>query len=37
MLLDCLEHVKEGVQDIVQDDFSRCFEESIDTPWNWNV
>jgi glycerol-3-phosphate O-acyltransferase 3/4 len=34
---DLLKHVSEGVSDIVQDDFSRCFQENPDNSWNWNI
>eukprot|EP00698_Gefionella_okellyi_P004075 TRINITY_DN1379_c0_g1_i3.p1 TRINITY_DN1379_c0_g1~~TRINITY_DN1379_c0_g1_i3.p1 ORF type:complete len:417 (+),score=93.67 TRINITY_DN1379_c0_g1_i3:84-1334(+) len=34
---DALEPVVEGVQLLVADDFTRCFEQRNSTAWNWNI
>lgn len=32
--LDCLQH---GIQALVDDDFTKCFNQRPSRPWNWNV
>jgi hypothetical protein len=34
---DILPTVAQGTELIVQDDFSKCFQENIPEPWNWNI
>lgn len=34
---DCIPLVKEGVQALVNDNFTRCFESVWPEPWNWNI
>jgi len=36
-LTDIIPFIHDGVEDIVQDDFSRCFESETPQPWNWNA
>lgn len=33
---DVLPYIQSGLENVVQDDFSRCFESSRSPPWNWN-
>jgi hypothetical protein len=34
---DILPTICGGVEAIVQDDFSKCFQSSVREPWNWNA
>jgi glycerol-3-phosphate O-acyltransferase 3/4 len=34
---DLLPNIAQATELIVQDDFSKCFQENIPEPWNWNV
>ena len=36
-LNDIVSFLKSGFNDIIQDDFSRCFTEHEDNAWNWNI
>lgn len=36
-LSDILSYISEGMELIVQDDFSKCFRENPAEPWNWNA
>lgn len=34
---DIIPYITEGMNMIVQDDFTKCFRESDSEPWNWNI
>jgi len=36
-LSDILPYIAGGVGLVVQDDFTKCFQENIPEPWNWNI
>lgn len=35
-LMDILPYITEGVELCVEDDFTKCFQSSVNEPWNWN-